>query len=115
MPISFEVTSTEIFPFVDEQIDLIVKDIHDEISKVSPDLLADAADHGISVCGGGALIFDIAERLSKQLGIRCETIDEPRLAKIKGLGQLIKNDSILVNNGYSFIFKDDIRNKIDNK
>ena len=68
MPISFEVTSTEIFPFVDEQIDLIVKDIHDEISKVSPDLLADAADHGIRICGGGALIFDIAERLSKLEG-----------------------------------------------
>lgn len=113
MPISFEVTSTEIFPFVDEQIDLIVKEIHHEILKVSPDLLADAADHGISICGGGALIFDIAERLSEELGIRCETVDEPRLAKIKGLGQFIKNDNLLVNNGYSFIFKDDIRNKIN--
>ena len=114
MPISFEVTSTEIFPFVDEQLDLIVKEIHEEILKVSPDLLADAADHGISICGGGAHIFDIAERFSNGLGIRCETIEDPRLARINGLGQFMKNDNLLVNNGYSFIFKDDIRNKIDN-
>ena len=113
MPISFEVTSTEIFPFVDEQIDLIVNDIHEEIVKVSPDLLGDAADHGIQLCGGGALIFDIADRLSKQLGIKCITVTEPRLAKIKGLGHFINNNSLLTNNGYSFIFKDDIRDKID--
>lgn len=113
MPISFEVTSTEIFPFVDEQIDLIVKDIHEEIVKVSPDLLGDAADHGIQLCGGGSLIFDIGDRLTKQLGIKCITVTDPRLAKIKGLGQFINNKNLLTKNGYSFIFKDDIRNKID--
>lgn len=112
MPISFEITSTEIFPFVDEQINLIVQDIHNGILTISPDLLADAADHGILLCGGGALIFDIAERLSKQLGIRCEAVDEPRLAKIKGLEQLMVNDVLLENNGYRFIFKDEIRDRI---
>ena len=92
---------------------MIVKDIHEEIIKVSPDLLGDAADYGIQLCGGGSLIFDIAERLSKQLGIKCVMVTDPRLAKIKGLGQFIKDNNLLTKNGYSFIFKDDIRNKID--
>ncbi len=112
MPISFEVTSTEIFPFVDEQIDELVGEIHNGIKRISPDLLADSADHGIKLCGGGALMFDIAERLSKELGIRCEVIDEPRLAKIKGLGKLMTDDNLLENNGYRYIFKDEIREKI---
>lgn len=111
LPISFEVTSTEIFPYVDEQINLIVKEIHNEILNVSPDLLADAADHGILLCGGGALIFDISERLSTELDIRCEVVDDVCLAKIKGLGKLASDDKLLENNGYRFIFKDEIRNK----
>ncbi len=112
MPISFEVTSTEIYPYVDEQINILVNDIHEGIRQVSPDLLADAADHGIFICGGGSLIFDINDRLSSQLGIRCNIVDDPRYAKIKGLGILCENDTLLEQNGYRFIFKDEIRDRI---
>ena len=113
LPISFEITSTEVFPYVDEQIDMIIKEIHQDILKVSPDLLSDAADNGIILCGGGSLIFDIANRLSKQLTIRCENINDPRLAKIKGLGNLINNDKWLEDNGYRFIFRDEIKDRLN--
>lgn len=112
MPISFEITSNEIYPFVDEQISLLVSEIHSSMQNIPPELLADAADHGIFVCGGGALIFDIAQRLEKEIGIRCEIIEEPTLAKVKGLGKLLKNENLLENNGYHFIFKDEIRERI---
>lgn len=112
MPISFEVTSSEIYPYVDEQLSIITKSIHTEMAKIPPELLADAADHGITVCGGGALIFDIAERLSKDLSIRCETSAEPTLAKARGMSFMIKNDDLFERNGYSFIFKDDIRDRL---
>lgn len=112
MPISFEITSNEIYPFVDEQISLLVSEIHSSMQNVPPELLADAADHGICICGGGSLIFDIAQRLEEETGIRCEVVDEPILAKVKGLGSFLKNESLLENNGYHFIFKDEIRERI---
>lgn len=112
MPISFEITSNEIYPFIDEQLTSLVKDIHNEMEKIPPELLADSADHGINLCGGGALIFDIADRISREIGIRCSVVDEPRLTKVKGLGIMMKDESILENNGYRFIFKDDIRERI---
>ncbi len=112
MPISFEITSTEIYPFVDEQITALVRDIHSEMQNIPPELLADAADHGILLCGGGALIFDIADRIEKETSIRCEVMEEPRLTKIKGLGTLMMDDKLLGNNGYRFIFKDEIRERI---
>ena len=102
MPISFEITSNEVFPYVDEQINMLVKDIHSGISEILPELLADAADHGILLCGGGGLIFDMAERIES----------EPIHAKIRGLGDLMSNDSLLETNGYRFIFKDEIRERI---
>lgn len=112
MPISFEITSNEVYPYVDEQINLLVKDIHSGISEILPELLADAADHGILLCGGGGLIFDIAKRIENELDIRCSIVDEPRLAKIRGLGDLMMNDKLLEDNGYRFIFKDEIRDRI---
>ncbi len=112
MPISFEITSNEVYPFVDEQVSLLVSEINDAMQNIPPELLADAADHGISLCGGGSLIFDIAQRLEEETNIRCEVIDEPTLAKVKGLGKLLKNDKLLEDNGYRFIFKDEIREKI---
>lgn len=112
MPISFEITSTEVYPYVDEQINLLVREIRDEMSRIPPELLADSADHGIKICGGGALIFDIASRLSSQLDIRCEEVNEPINAKIRGIGKLMLDDELLEDNGYHFIFKDEIRDRI---
>ena len=112
MPISFEITSNEVFPYVDEQINILVKDIHSGVSEILPELLADAADHGILLCGGGGLIFDMAERIESELDIRCTLVDEPIHAKIRRLGDLMSNDSLLETNGYRFIFKDEIRERI---
>lgn len=113
MPISFEVTSTEIFPFVDEQISSLISEIHSHLQKISPELLSDAADHGITLCGGGALLFDIAERFEKELDIRCSVADIPERARINGIHKIMKRREILENNGYQFIFKDDIRDRLN--
>lgn len=112
MPISFEVTSTEIFPFVDEQISLLISDLHSHLQNISPELFSDAADHGITLCGGGALLFDIAERFEKELDIRCSVAENPEKARITGIHKIMKSHKILENNGYQFIFKDDIRDRL---
>ena len=112
MPISFEITSNEVYPYVDEQINSLLSDIHSCISNIYPELLADAADHGILLCGGGGLIFEMAKRIEADLGIRCKTVENPIQAKIRGMGQFITNNNLLDDNGYRFIFKDEIRDRI---
>lgn len=112
MPISFEVTSTEIYPYIDEQIKFLISEIHNELKNISPELLSDAADHGVTLCGGGALLFDIAERFEQELDIRCSVIEYPEKARINGLLDIMKSNEIMDNNDYKFIFKDDIRDKL---
>lgn len=112
MPISFEATSTEIFPFVDEQISLLISEIRSHLQSISPELLSDAADHGITLCGGGALLFDIAERFENELGIRCFVAENPEKTRIFGIHKIMQDNKILENNGYRFIFKDDIRDRL---
>lgn len=112
MPISFEITSTELYPLVDEQISSLIEHIKNLMTQIPPELLGDVSDHGIKICGGGALLFDISERLSKETGICCETADEPYLAKARGLGAMISDASLLERNGYRFVFKDEIRDRM---
>lgn len=112
MPISFEITSKEVYPFIDEQISLLVNEMNALMQDIPPELLADASDHGIQICGGGALIFDIAQRIEKEINIRCEVVDEPIIAKVMGIGRLLNNQVLLENNGYRFVFKDEIRERI---
>lgn len=112
MPISFEVTSTELFPLIDKQIQSLIHEIHSVMSQIPPELLSDAADHGITLCGGGALIFDIAERFADETGIRCSVVNNPRLAKINGMGRLINSSELLNINDYHFVFKDDIKDRM---
>lgn len=112
MPISFEITSTEIFPLVDEQISMLISEMRAKLQNISPELLGDAADHGITLCGGGALLFDIAERFERELGIRCSVAENPERARITGIHKIMRDNSILENNGYQFIFKDDIRDRM---
>ena len=45
--------------------------------------------------------------------MRCEIVDEPRLAKIKGLGHFVTNEKWLIENGYRFIFRDEIKDRIN--
>lgn len=112
MPITFEITSNEVYPFVDEQISSLVSEIHSEMENIPPELLADASDHGIYLCGGGSLIFDIAQRIEKETNIRCNLVDEPLTARATGLGKLMSDENLLELNGYRFVFKDEIRDKI---
>ena len=112
MPISFEITSNELYPFVDEQISLLVSEIHSAMNNIPPELLADASDHGIYLCGGGSLIFDISKRIEAEMNIRCNVIEEPLSTKVKGLGKMISDENLLEINGYRFVFKDEIRDRI---
>ena len=115
MPISFEITSTEIFPYVNEQIDVLVNEIGNSISKESTRLLNELENFNVVICGGGALIFDIADRFTNILNVECCVVNEPRYARIRGLGKFVSNKELLDNYGYRFIFKDEISDRIKNK
>lgn len=115
MPISFEITSTELFPYVDEQINNIVNEITNNILQIPQEIFDEVNKFDVMICGGGALTFDIAKRISNSLDMSCSVVEEPRFAKINGLGSLVSNKELLYNNGYRFIFKDEIDDRMKKK
>ncbi len=108
MPISFEITSTELFPIIDEALNTLVREIINKMQTITPELSQDSADHGITLCGGGALLFDILDRFNKEFNVEFILADDPLHARIKGIQMLMRDDSLMAANNYSYIFKDEI-------
>ena len=51
-------------------------------------------------------------KICEEISIRCSICDNPLKAKINGLGYIIKTPKIIEDNGYSFIFKDEVSERI---
>ena len=108
MPISFEVTSTELYPIIDETMNTLVSEIANRMQKISPELSQDSADHGITLCGGGALLFDIVDRFAKEFDVEFRKAENPVYARIRGIQMLLQRDDLMESNNYSYVFKDEV-------
>lgn len=69
LPRSAEITSTEIRDAINEPLVTIVESIKLTLEATPPELAADAMNHGIVVCGGGALLRGIDRLISVETGM----------------------------------------------
>jgi rod shape-determining protein MreB len=78
------VTSEEVREALYEPLEEIVDCIRRTIEKCQPELIADLADTGLILAGGGSLLRGIDRYLSQHLGIPVRVADSPRTAVTRG-------------------------------
>ena len=78
------VTSEEVREALYEPLEEIVDSIRRTIERCQPELIADLADTGLVLAGGGALLRGIDRYLSQHLGIPVRVVDSPRTAVTRG-------------------------------
>lgn len=78
------VTSEEIREALFEPLQEIVDCIRRTIERCQPELIADLADTGIVLTGGGALLRGIDRYLNQHLGVPVRLADSPRTAVTRG-------------------------------
>lgn len=78
------VTSEEVREALSEPLQEIVDAVRRTIERCPPELIADLADTGMVLTGGGALLRGIDRFLSRQLGIPVRIADAPRTAVVRG-------------------------------
>ena len=78
------VTSEEVREALSEPLQEIVDAVRRTIERCPPELIADLADTGMVLTGGGALLRGIDRFLSRQLGIPVRVADSPRTAVVRG-------------------------------
>ncbi|HAQ63872.1 MAG TPA: rod shape-determining protein [Ruminococcaceae bacterium] len=101
MPISFEITSDEIYECMHEQIMLIIDGIKSVLEKTPPELVGDISDNGIILTGGTALLLGIDKLIEQETGIHTKLTKDPMNNTINGVTDIIKNFDLL-SEGYAF-------------
>ena len=89
IPLSFELSSTEICLAMEEHVERIAECIHALLEETSPEFMADIIKDGVLLTGGGAKLFGIDRYLQKRLGVAVVVADEPELCAVKGLGEML--------------------------
>jgi rod shape-determining protein MreB len=83
---SFEVTEALRDPLLE-----VLQAIKHVLQDTPPELAADIIDKGIVVSGGGAMLKNIDQLISRTMQVPCYLADDPLVCVVKGAGAAIEN------------------------
>ncbi len=101
MPISFEITSNEIYNCIHEHVMIIIDGIKSVLEKTPPELVGDISDNGIILTGGTSLLLGIDKLIEQETGIKTKQTKDPLNNTINGVLDIVKNLDLL-SEGYEF-------------
>ena len=98
LPKTVEITSEEMMSALKEPLDAIVETVHIVLEKTPPELSADISTSGITITGGGALLYGIDKRIQESIGIEVKIAEDPKECVAKGTGESLEEIEKLENN-----------------
>ena len=90
LPKTVTVTAEETEEALREAVNRIVEAIHSVLEKTPPELVADVAERGIVLPGGGALLRGLEELIEDKTGINTMTAEEPMTCVAIGTGKYVE-------------------------
>lgn len=103
MPISFEMTSTEIYECIKDKIEEIIRGIIEVLEITPPELLGDVAETGIIITGGTSLLHGIKEYIEKSTGIKTFRSKDAFYTTVSGAAKSFANMDEVNANGIYFL------------
>ncbi len=97
IPVSFEVTNTEIREALQEPLISIVSAIRIALEQTPPELSADIAENGLVLTGGGALLEGVDKLINQETKLPVRIADDPLTCVARGGGialEMIKQHDI---------------------
>ncbi len=85
LPRKATITSEEIRQALGDPLEAILDAVKTTLDQCTPDLAADLVDHGLVLCGGGALLRRLDRFLAEQTGLPVRIATEPRATVAAGL------------------------------
>ena len=90
LPKTVTVSAEETEEALREATNRIVEAIHSVLEKTPPELVADVAERGIVLTGGGALLRGLEELIEDKTGINTMTAEEPMTCVAIGTGKYVE-------------------------
>jgi rod shape-determining protein MreB len=95
LPKAVEVSSVEIREAMAGSVAQIVDAVRETIEATPPELVADLADHGIALAGGGSLLTGLDRRLSIETKMHVWRAPSPRTCVVRGTGVTLSELDVL--------------------
>ncbi|MCB9916145.1 MAG: rod shape-determining protein [Planctomycetes bacterium] len=86
LPRRTTVTSIEVREALSQPVRLICESVRAILEEAPPEISADLCDTGVTLVGGGALLYGIADAVSEHLGVPARVADDPLSAVARGTG-----------------------------
>jgi rod shape-determining protein MreB len=85
------ISSLEVTEALREPLDDALQAIKQVLQETPPELSADVIDKGIVVSGGGGLLRNIDQLISRATSVPCYIADDPLVCVVKGAGAALEN------------------------
>ena len=95
LPKTIQVTSGEITEAIAEPIASIVGVVKGVLEKTPPELASDVIDRGIVMTGGGSLLRDFDQLLTKATGVPCYVAENPMACVALGAGKALEDYEVI--------------------
>ncbi|MFH5184377.1 rod shape-determining protein [Paenibacillus sp. TAB 01] len=89
LPRTIRLSSVEIYAVVDDFLKSLIEAIRATLERCPPELAGDVIEQGILLCGGGALLEGIDERISRETGVTVQIAEQPLECTALGTGQML--------------------------
>lgn len=91
LPKVVKVSSNEITEAMQDELREVINAIKKVFQETPPELAADVIDKGMVLSGGGALLRNLDQLITRTIGVPCYVADDPLFCVIKGIGIALDN------------------------
>ena len=91
LPRTFTVSSSEILDALEEVSSALVEAVHWVLERTPPELTGDISANGITMTGGGSLIWGFDKLIASKIGIPTRVADEAVSCVAYGTGNCLEN------------------------
>jgi len=91
LPKETTISSLEVTEALRDPLDEVLQAIKHVLQETPPELAADVIDKGIVVSGGGALLRNIDQLISRATAVPCYVADDPLVCVVNGAGAALEN------------------------
>ena len=93
LPKTMSIESDEIYEAIIDQINDLIEAVQVVVERTPPQLASDVFDSGITLTGGGALLYGLAEAVGDALNIPCRVSQDARDCVVLGCARILSDPS----------------------
>jgi rod shape-determining protein MreB len=91
LPKTITISSNEVTEALQDELREVINATKKVLQKTPPELSADIMDKGTILSGGGALLRNLDQLITKTIGVPCYVADDPLKCVVRGTGKVLDN------------------------